>query len=115
MQRVQGQLDDAGDMAPHPPGLFASLWHDAETVCDTAVHGLSSFVHDKALLEFISGVANIVATVAGLLALTLLRLLEVLTVSYLSRSPPGPRGARLVSVQAASWKRARACALATLM
>ena len=46
---------------------------------------------------------------------TLVRLLEVLTVSYLSRSPPGPGGARLVSGQAASWRRARACALATLM
>ncbi len=50
-------------------GLFASLWHDAEADFDTAVHELSSFAHDKALLEFISGVANIVATVAGLLAL----------------------------------------------
>ena len=69
VQQADSQLDDAGNMAPNPPGLFASLWHDAETAYDTAVHGLSSFVHDKALLEFISGVANIVATVAGLLAL----------------------------------------------
>jgi hypothetical protein len=33
------------------------------------VGDLDKFVHDKALLEFISGIANIVATVAGLLAL----------------------------------------------
>ena len=36
---------------------------------DDAVGAVSKIVHDKALLEFISGVANIVATVAGLLAL----------------------------------------------
>jgi hypothetical protein len=69
VRQTDTQLDDAGNMAPHPPGLFASLWHDAEGMYDPVVHGLSGFVHDKALLEFISGIANIVATVAGLLAL----------------------------------------------
>ncbi|HYZ52799.1 MAG TPA: hypothetical protein VE733_04715 [Streptosporangiaceae bacterium] len=69
VQKADSQLDDAGNMAPHPPGFFASLWHDAQAIYDTTVHGLSEFVHNKALLEFISGVANVVATVAGLLAL----------------------------------------------
>lgn len=69
VQQAGSQLDDAGNMAPHQPGLFASLWHDAEGIYDTVVDGLSEFVHNKALLEFISGIANIVATVAGLLAL----------------------------------------------
>ena len=69
IQRAGSQLDDAGNMAPHPPGLFSSLWHDAASDWDTAARGLDEFVHDKALLEFVSGVANLVATVAGLLAL----------------------------------------------
>lgn len=69
VQRASSQLEDAGNMAPHPPGLFASLWHDAESGWDDITHELNVFVHDKALLEFISGVANIVATVTGLLAL----------------------------------------------
>jgi len=69
VQRTASQLQNAGNMAPQPPGLFASLWHDATSDWDTTVRGLSDFVHDKALWEFISGVANIVATVAGLLAL----------------------------------------------
>ena len=69
VQRAGSQLEDAGNMAPHPPGLFASLWHDATSGWDIVVSGLSDFAHDKALLEFISGVANIVATVTGLLAL----------------------------------------------
>ena len=69
IQRASSQLDDAGNMAPHPPGLFSSLWHDAASDWDTAARGLDEFVHDKALLEFVSGVANLVATVAGLLAL----------------------------------------------
>jgi hypothetical protein len=69
VQRTGSQLEDAGNMAPHPPGLFASLWHDAESEWDSVVHGLSYFVHDKAVLEFISGVCNIIATAAGLLAL----------------------------------------------
>ena len=68
-QRASGQLEDAGNMAPQPPGFFAGLWHGAESSWDDAVSMLSGFVHDKALWEFISGVANIVATVAGLLAL----------------------------------------------
>jgi hypothetical protein len=67
--RAGGQLQDAGSMAPQPPGLFSGLWHDATSGWDTTIGGLSDFVHDKALLEFISGVANVVATVAGLLAL----------------------------------------------
>jgi hypothetical protein len=67
--RAGGQLQEAGSMAPQPPGLFSDLWHDATSDWDTTIGGLSDFVHDKALLEFISGVANIVATVAGLLAL----------------------------------------------
>jgi len=69
VQRTGSQLEDAGNMAPPPPGLFAGLWHDAESDWDSAVSGLSYFVHDKAILEFISGIANVVATVAGLLAL----------------------------------------------
>jgi hypothetical protein len=69
VQRTAGQLEDAGNMAPQPPGLFASLWHDAASDWDDAIGGLGDFVHDKALWEFISGVANIIATVAGLLAL----------------------------------------------
>jgi hypothetical protein len=68
-QQASGQLEDAGNMAPHPPGLFSSLWHDATSVWDGIVHEASNIVHDKALWEFISGVAGIVATVAGLLAL----------------------------------------------
>lgn len=69
VQRTGSQLEDAGNMAPHPPGLFASLWHDATSAWDDTVHGLSEFMHDKALWEFVAGVANVVATVAGLLAL----------------------------------------------
>jgi hypothetical protein len=69
VQRASGQLGDAGNMAPQPPGLFSELWHDATSTWDSAVGGLSDFVHDKGLLEFISGIANIVATVSGLLAL----------------------------------------------
>jgi hypothetical protein len=69
VQRTGSQLENAGNMAPQPPGLFASLWHDAETGWDDITHKLSEFVHDKSLLEFISGICNIIATVAGLLAL----------------------------------------------
>ena len=69
VQRTGSQLADAGTMAPQPPGLFSSLWHDATSAWDSAVGELSKIVHDKALLEFISGIANVVATVAGLLAL----------------------------------------------
>jgi hypothetical protein len=69
VQRAGSQLDEAGNMAPRPPGLFSSLWHDAASGWDTAVRGTDEIVHDKALLEFTSGVANLVATVAGLLAL----------------------------------------------
>ncbi len=69
VQRTNSQLEDAGNMAPQPPGLFASLWHDAEADWETIVRGASEFVHDKALWEFISGVCNVIATVAGLLAL----------------------------------------------
>lgn len=69
VQRTGSQLQDAGHMAPQPPGLFASLWHEAVSGWDAMVHGLDEFVHDKALLQFISGVCNVIATVAGLLAL----------------------------------------------
>ena len=69
VQRADGRFEDAGNMAPSPPGLCAFLRHGAETIYDYGVHGLSEFVHNKALLEFISTVANIVATVAELLAL----------------------------------------------
>jgi len=68
-QQTSGQLEDAGNMAPHPPGLFSSLWHDATSDWDDVVRTASDIVHDKAVWEFISGVAGIVATVAGLLAL----------------------------------------------
>jgi len=56
-------------MAPQPPGLFSGLWHDATSNWDGIVREASDIVHDKAIWEFISGVANVVATVAGLLAL----------------------------------------------
>src|SRR5580692_8832624 len=69
VQRAGSQLEDAGNMAPHPPGLFASLWHDATSDWDNVVRPIDDFFHDKAVWEFISGVAGIVATVAGLLAL----------------------------------------------
>jgi hypothetical protein len=69
VQTTAGQLDQAGNMAPHPPGLFSSLWHDVTSGWDDIVHMASDFVHDKALLQFISSVANLVATVAGILAL----------------------------------------------
>lgn len=67
--RAGGRLQDAGSTAPRPPGLFSGVWHDATSNWDGVVREASDFVHDKALLEFISGVANVVATVAGLLAL----------------------------------------------
>ena len=69
VQQTSSQLEDAGNMAPKAPGLFSSLWHDATTGWDDMVGRVSGVLHDKALWEFISGVANIVATVAGLLAL----------------------------------------------
>ena len=69
VQRTDSQLEDAGTMAPQPPGLFSSLWHDATSAWDGTVGELSKIVHDKALLEFIAGIANVVAAVAGLLAL----------------------------------------------
>jgi len=55
VQRTGGQLQHAGKMAPQPPVLFASIWHDATSDWDVAVGGLSDFVHDKALWEFLSG------------------------------------------------------------
>jgi hypothetical protein len=69
VQRTGSQLQDAGNMAPQPPGLFSQLWHDVASNWDNTVSLVSGFVHDKALLEFVSGIANVVATVAGLLAL----------------------------------------------
>jgi hypothetical protein len=69
VRAANSQLDNAGNMAPHPPGLFSSLWHDVETGWDDAVSFVSHLVHDKGLLEFISGVCNIIATAAGVLAL----------------------------------------------
>jgi hypothetical protein len=69
VQHANSQLQDAGNMAPQPPGLFSSLWHDATAAWDQVTQGLSELVHDKALWEFISGVCNIIATVAGILAL----------------------------------------------
>jgi hypothetical protein len=69
VQQANSQLENAGNLAPQPPGLFSSLWHDATATWDDATHALSEFVHDKALWEFVSGVCNIIATVAGVLAL----------------------------------------------
>lgn len=69
VQRTSSQLEDAGNMAPQPPGLFSQLWHGVERGWDDIVRGASDIVHDKALWEFIAGVANVVAAVAGLLAL----------------------------------------------
>jgi len=69
VQRTETQLESAGNMAPQPPGLFSSLWHDATSDWDTAVDGLDKFVHDKALWQFVSGMANLIASVAGILAL----------------------------------------------
>ena len=37
VQRAGSQLEDAGNMAPHPPGLFSQLWHDATSDWDDAV------------------------------------------------------------------------------
>lgn len=69
VQRTASQLEDAGNMAPQPPGLFSELWHGVTTGWDDAVGFIGHLVHDRGVLEFIAGVANIVATVAGLLAL----------------------------------------------
>ena len=69
VQRTAGQLDSAGNMAPHPPGLFSSLWHDVESSWDSTVDEANKFVHDAALLQFTSGLCNLIASVAGLLAL----------------------------------------------
>jgi hypothetical protein len=69
VQQASGQLEDAGNMAPHPPGLFSSLWHHATSDWDDVVRPIDDFFHDKGVWEFISGVAGIVASVAGLLAL----------------------------------------------
>jgi hypothetical protein len=69
VQQAGSQLGDAGNMAPRPPGLFSSLWHEATSGWDDIVRDASAIVHDKAVWEFISGVAGIVATVSGLLAL----------------------------------------------
>lgn len=69
VQRTGSQLQDAGNMAPPAPGVFSDLWHGAEGFFDDVVHGVDVLVHDKALWQFIAGVANVVATVAGLLAL----------------------------------------------
>lgn len=69
VQKTGSQLQHAGNMAPQPPGFFSGLWHDVESGWDEAVKHLSGLLHDKAFWDFISGVANIVATVAGLLAL----------------------------------------------
>jgi hypothetical protein len=69
VQRAGSQLEGAGNMAPHPPGLFSQLWDGVESHWDDVVRGASDIVHDKAVWEFISGVANVVAAVAGLLAL----------------------------------------------
>jgi len=56
-------------MAPQPPGLFSSLWHDATSDWDEIMHVASEIVHDKAFWQFISGMANLIASVAGILAL----------------------------------------------
>jgi hypothetical protein len=69
VHRAGSQLENAGNMAPHPPGLFSQLWHGVESDWDEFVRGASDIVHDKTAWEFICGVANVVATVAGLLAL----------------------------------------------
>jgi hypothetical protein len=69
VRQTGSQLEDAGNMAPKAPGWLASHWHDLTSSWDDAVGGISHFVHNKGLLEFISGIANIVATVTGLLAL----------------------------------------------
>ena len=69
VRAADSQLDHAGTMAPRPPGLFSSLWHDATSEWDGAIRGLDEFVHDKALWQFVSGVCNAIAFVAGLLAL----------------------------------------------
>jgi hypothetical protein len=69
VQQTGSQLEDAGQLAPGQPGLFSQLWHDATSVADGADHLFQDFVHDKALWEFVSGIAGIVATVAGVLAL----------------------------------------------
>ncbi len=68
--RVAGELTLAGDMAPRAPGLLASLRHDIAAGWDDARDAAGDWVRDHAaLLQFISGVLNLVATVSALLAL----------------------------------------------
>jgi hypothetical protein len=69
VQQTSSQLEDADNMAPKAPGWLASRWHEVTSGWDDMVGRVSGFLHDKAVWEFISGVANIVATVSGLLAL----------------------------------------------
>jgi hypothetical protein len=69
VQQARSQLDAAGNMALRPPGLFSGLLHDLESGWDEIVAVAGEIVHDKALWDFISGVANIIASVAGVLAL----------------------------------------------
>lgn len=69
VSRTSTQLQDAGHMAPSAPGLFAAMWDDVTSSWDTVTSTVDHFVHDKALLEFISGLCNIISAVAGLLAL----------------------------------------------
>ena len=56
-------------MAPKAPGLFAAVWQDVTGGWSLVTGEIDQFVHDKALLEFISGVCDAISTVTGLLAL----------------------------------------------
>jgi hypothetical protein len=68
--RVASQLIIAQSMAPRPPGLFDSLWHDVTATWDDSMNELGDWVRSHvAQLEFVASVLNMVATIAGFLAL----------------------------------------------
>jgi hypothetical protein len=69
VSRTSGELQDATDMAPKAPALFAAVWQDVTGGWSLVTGEIGQFVHDRALLEFISGVCDAISTVAGLLAL----------------------------------------------
>jgi hypothetical protein len=69
VSRTSAQLQDAGNLAPSPPSMLAAMWDDVAAGWDVVAGQVDHFVHDKALLEFISRVCDAISTVAGLLAL----------------------------------------------
>lgn len=67
VQRTGDQLQSAGNMAPRPSPWYDDFAHSVEHGWDDITHGLDVFVHDKALLEEISEIANLVGAVAAVL------------------------------------------------